>query len=215
VTPGELARTPSWIVFVTQPEGGQVEGDRPPLGSLGEESHLLVTEVESLRSDKELPGLVLRERQIGGTQLAQNATAPESREGEARIDARSGDHSYSRSKVLERVLEQLEALVILHEVEIVEDDRQRRYLGEVAEELLQSVAWGDPPRADHLRRPLAGARHRSLDGVGDRGPEAHRVVVATFQSEPRDAFAGGALAPGRQQGRLPVSGRGAHERQRP
>ena len=136
LTPGKLARTPSWIVLFTQPERGEIQGHRPPLGSLGEEGDLLPTEVESLGSDEELPGLVLRERQIGGTQLAENAAAPESSEGEARIDARSGDHSYSMRKVLERILEEFEALVVLDDVEIVQDDRERRCSSEVAEELL-------------------------------------------------------------------------------
>jgi hypothetical protein len=159
--------------------------------------------------------LLVREPQLGDTELHQLPSGPHPGQGQRRVGSGGQRHVDARREVVEEEAERVvaggvgdEVVVVQHQeqlcadrVQVVEQRRQDQSV---------KVGAGAPQR---LQR---GRPHLRLDcpqGVHQIGPQAGRVVVALVDREPGDPAATGRHPPLAEQSGLAEPGRRVQQAQ--
>ena len=169
---------------LAQRERGEEQAGRPAFGSPRELDGLRPGDVDP-GSAQERVRLGLVEAKLAGRDLEQASFRAQSRRREERRPAREGERR-SLAQALDEQLERLEACGLAQDMDVVDDDHERRHRGDRRPE----PRCDAPPR----RPPAPGGRLEDprverLDAVergADAGQQEPWVVVTLVGRDPRE-----------------------------
>ena len=183
----ELAHGVVLILDTAKPEQREVEGSRPSLRSLEEHLDLVGLEDKPATSDEQVGRLLAGEGEIVGPNLCEGGARAKPREVERRVGPCDHHQPRRRRKVVEYVVDRVEALAIGDALEVVEHDGERRAeRRDAVRQLDHGALEGMPGSLQPLQRTAAEAAAHAFDRHGHVGPEPHRVVVGGLERQPGD-----------------------------
>ena len=198
-----------------QREARELQAGGPPLGALLDLGHALGRELEA-QGGEVGPRLGLAEAQLAAAQLDELVARPQAREHRPRwVGARRHGEVQGGGQALDERHERAVDRLVGDGVQVVEHEHDA--LGQL-DELVDEQRDDDvlEARAVRAQRPLgapADARHDHPQRLDHAGPEAHGIVVAGLQRQPRERLVGRREAPLLQQRRLARASGGREHRQ--
>ena len=168
----------------TRRERGQLQARCPPRGMCRRGVDLV------LRQRRDQPGqhlarFVVREPQLGEVDLAELTTALQAVDRQDRFAARQQDHVEPGREVLQEQRQRSDHIVVIHEVEVIDDEDARRVGSrvEVVQQLMDDIGQGAGTTEQGAGR-LSASRPQRLERGDHAGPEPAPVPIGLVQGQP-------------------------------